>query len=305
MIDITENGVAPDINTACALGLFDGVHLGHKMVIERAVCQKLRGLSPAVFTFRTDTVTSKGHDGRVEMILDDREKQRHFAALGVELLYSPTFESLREMSPEEFVKDILVGKLHCKSAVCGSDFRFGKGAIGTSETLKELGAKYGIQVEVCGKLRIGGQEVSSTLIRDCIRTGRIAHANRLLGYPFSLELTVEHGRELGRTWDFPTINQCIPLGQILPKFGVYRSTVLLEGERYKGVTNVGVKPTVGCAASPLAETYILDFSGDLYGATIRVELEEFIRAERKFQSVDELKEQIDRDVQLVARGKES
>ena len=301
MIEISK-GYVPDKGTVCALGLFDGVHRGHRLVINTAVslAQEL-GARSAVFTFRTDTVTSKGHDGRIEMILSDAEKRRHFEDLGVELLYSPDFEELKDMTAEAFVRDILVGLLGCRAVVCGSDFRFGRGAEGDCSSLELYGRIYGVDVRVCDKLSYKGEEVSSTVIRECIRTGKIEKANELLGYIFGLRLKVEHGRELGRTWNFPTINQTIPRGQIMPKFGVYATRAVIDGEIRYGVTNIGVKPTLRTYDAPLAETYILDFEGDLYGREIEIMLDKFIRPEKGFESFDALRAQIAKDTAKVRR----
>ncbi|MBO5447934.1 MAG: riboflavin biosynthesis protein RibF [Ruminococcus sp.] len=301
MQDITLTGAAPDIKTACALGLFDGVHKGHCAVIRTAVRLKEYGLKPAVFTFRTDTVTSKGHDGRLEMILTDEGKHRRFEELGVEYLYSPPFEELKDMSPEEFVRDILKGRLGCRAAVCGSDFRFGKNADGNAESLRLLGKKYGIDVTVLDKLFYGGEEISSTAVRAYIRAGKIEKANEMLGYSFGFTLPVEHGNELGRTWSFPTINQIIPKGQILPGFGVYCSRVITDSHIYYGVTNVGIKPTVSEKAIPLAETYIIGFNGDLYGKTVEIRLDSFVRPEKKFGSLEELKAEIERNTEFTEK----
>ncbi|MBO5557885.1 riboflavin biosynthesis protein RibF [Ruminococcus sp.] len=297
-----SGGIKPENGTVCALGLFDGVHRGHRLVINTAVSlAKELGAQSAVFTFKTNTVTSKGHDGRLEMILSDEEKRRHFGDLGVELLYSPSFEELKDMSAEAFVRDILVGVLGCRAVVCGDDFRFGKGAEGDCSSLELYGRIYGIEVIVCDKLSYKGEEVSSTMIRECIRTGKIEKANEMLGYIFSLKLEVEHGRELGRTWNFPTMNQTIPRGQIMPKFGVYATRVTVGDEEKFGVTNIGVKPTLKAHDAPLAETFILDFEGDLYGQKIEIMLDKFIRPEKGFDSIDELRAQIAKDTDKVRR----
>lgn len=301
MIEINK-GFEPHNGTVCALGLFDGVHRGHRLIIDTAIsmAQQL-GANSAVMTFKTDTMTSKGHDGRFEMILTDREKRRHFEDMGVELLYSPAFEELKDMSAEEFVRDILAGLLGCRAVVCGSDHRFGRNAEGDCNTLQLYGRIYGIDVRVCDKLTYKGEEVSSTVIRQCIRSGMIEKANEMLGYIFGLRLKVEHGRQLGRTWNFPTINQIVPTGQIMPKFGVYATRVMLDGGERPGVTNIGVKPTLKAHDAPLAETYILDFDGDLYGKEVEILLDRFIRPEKGFDSVDELRAQIAKDTAKVRR----
>jgi len=305
LTDITNSGFIPEKRTVCALGLFDGVHRGHQLIITTAVkkAQSLDGHS-AVFCFKTDTVTSKGHDGRIEMLMSDEEKHKKMAELGVEVLFSPDFAEFKGMSPEDFVKKVLKERLNCSGAVCGNDFTFGKGAQGKAVDLKRLGEKYDIDVEIVSPLLMGGEVISSTEIRRCVREGEIAKANEMLGYHFGFCLEVEHGFQRGRTWDFPTINQQIPKGRVMPKFGVYCSAVEIDGNKYAGVTNIGVKPTVEKDIKPLAETHILDFSGNLYGKEIEVRFNKFIRDEKKFSSLDELKIQIKKDIEYVRKQSE-
>ncbi|MCR5480405.1 MAG: riboflavin biosynthesis protein RibF [Ruminococcus sp.] len=281
--------------TACALGLFDGVHRGHQLVIGRACEYKKQGLKPAVFTFETDTVTTKGHDGKIEMILTDKGKQRCFEKLGVQYLFSPRFTDYKDMSCEDFVRRVLKEKLCCERAVCGTDFRFGKGAKGDCGTLCELGEKYGIKVDVIRQLCDANGVISSTVIRSAIRCGEIEMANEMLGYTFFIQLPVETGQRIARTLEHPTINQRIPKGQILPRFGVYCTRICFDGKWYAGVTNIGIKPTFNAHTSPLAETYIIGFDGDLYGQTVTVYFDKFVRPEKKFADAQDLKKQIDRD----------
>ena len=299
MIYIDENERVCGYKTAVALGLFDGVHLGHQKVIGQAAAKKADDVKPAVFTFKTDSVTSKGHDGRIEMLLTDDEKSRHFESLGVECMFSPEFSHFKDMSDEEFVRVVLKEKLNACFAVCGEDFRFGKNAAGNADKLREFGEKYGIEVSIVGQVSLNGEAVSSTEIRRCIRNGDISKANAMLGYKYGYTLPVEHGFERGRTWNFPTINQAIPKGLVLPRFGVYCSKVEIGGRKYIGVTNIGVKPTVKVNIAPLAETYILGYEGDLYGRTVTVELYEFVREERVFDSFDELKAEIAKNTQFT------
>lgn len=287
-------------NTVCALGLFDGVHRGHRLIIQNAVAEAgKRGAKSAVFTFQTDSVTSKGHDGRFEMLLTDREKRRHFEELGADYLFSPVFGDYKSMPPEVFVKEVLKERLNCLCAVCGTDYTFGSGAAGKAEDLVRLGKKYGIEVMVIEQLKQNGGVISSTEIRRLIRQGEVSKANVMLGYRYGYTLPVEHGYERGRTWNFPTINQKIPKGLVLPRFGVYCSKVLIDGKWYSGVTNIGVKPTVHVKTEPLAETFIIDYEGDLYGRELELELYEFVRPERVFDSFEELKEEIGRNTQFV------
>lgn len=288
--------------SAVALGLFDGVHRGHQMIIGEAVkAAEADGINSAVFCFKTDTVTSKGHDGRIEMLMTDKEKAKLIDSLGVDYLYSPDFNDMKSLAPEVFVRDVLKGFLDCRYAVCGTDFTFGKGAAGKAEDLAALGKKYGIEVRVMDQLLYEGGVISSTEIRRLIRSGGISGANEMLGYRYGYVAEVEHGYERGRTWSFPTINQKIPKGLVLPKFGVYCSKVLIDGKWYSGVTNIGVKPTVNVETAPLAETFIIGYEGDLYGRELELRLYEFVRPERKFDSFDELKAEIGRNTEFTKK----
>lgn len=298
MTDITTEYSKIQEPTAVALGVFDGVHLGHRMVIDKAVSLCTDGMRSAVFTFRSDTVVNKGS----ERLLTDADKHRRLSARGVEYLCSPDFNDVRDLAAEDFVRNILFGRLRCRYAVCGKDFRFGRGALGNAELLTRLGKELGFETVVLDKLALRGKIVSSTLIKEHIRRGEILRANELLGYRFGYREPVIHGRELGRALDFPTINQRLPDGVTVPRFGVYCSRVKINGKSYTGVTNIGVKPTVGSEPVPLAETYILSFSGDLYGKTVQVGLERFIRPEMRFESVEALRRQIAADTEEAARS---
>ena len=295
MVDITDTGVTPHEKTAVALGIFDGVHRGHRRVLERAFSHP--GLKKAIFTFNTHTVDSKGKD--YKMLVTDSFKKTLLSRAGADYIYSPDFYKLKMMPAEDFARDILKGRLGAEVAVCGERFRFGHNAAGDSEALIRFGKKYGFKVEIVERLDDNGTRISSSLIRRLISEGDIEKANRLLGYNYGYCLKVIHGNELGRTWDFPTINQQLPEGLILPRFGVYVSCVHIGDRLYTGVTNIGVKPSVERDIKPLAETFIVDFSGDLYGAEIELELLEFVREERRFDSLDELKREIERNTEYA------
>ena len=297
MINITCNDCIPKNKTAVALGIFDGVHRGHQAVINCANSFKEKGMSSAVFTFKTDTVSSKVKNGRIEMLLSDNLKFEKFEVLGVDYFFSPDFSEFKNIPAEEFVKEILVKRLNAGVAVCGRNFRFGKGALGDYNSLTTMCQKYGIEVRVLDFTVYNGNVISSTIIRQLIREGNIEKANEMLGYHFGFELEVMHGTHMGRTWNFPTINQLIPKGQVIPRFGVYCSRVKIKDKWYNGVTNVGIKPTVKIKTMPLAETFIIDYEGDLYGEIIELELYKFLRAETKFNNIDILKNQIAKDTQ--------
>ncbi len=294
--DITGSNVVPATKTAVALGVFDGIHIGHQAVIKKAVCYKELGLSPCVFTFDTKSVTSKGN---LELLISDRLKFEIFDSMGVEYVYSPEFEDIKDITAEEFIKDIVAGKLNAGVTLCGENFHFGKGGKAGCYELQKLCEKYNIKCEIIPFTNYQGKPVCSTDIRKCIKDGEISKANEMLGYNFHFRAPVVKGNEIGRTLDFPTINQYFAQRHVIPKFGVYASEVFVNGKKYKGVSNVGVKPTIGHQSRPLCETYIIDFCANVYGDEVTVSLIEFIRPEHKFSSLEVLKDHIASDLKNV------
>lgn len=294
LLDITYNGRQAEEKTAVALGYFDGLHLGHVGVIQTAMAQT--GLKPAVFTFNCDTTLPKFRGP--EDIIGFENKCELMEKMGVKYLYAPDFAEVCKLTDEEFVKNILIDKLNAGFACCGSNFRFGKGGCGTPERLAEIGKRYGMRVGVVQDICLDGKMISSTRIREHIRIGEIEEANRLLGYELWYRLPVIKGNQLGRAIGFPTINQLIPETNIIPRYGVYKSFVEINGKQYHGITNIGVKPTVANrrdGTGVVMETHIIGFDGDLYGQNIAVALVRFIRPEQKFSGLDELEQQIVRD----------
>lgn len=276
--------------TAVALGFFDGVHLGHRKVISGAAGQSSKGLTPTVFTF-SDMPSAKIKKRSPGLLTTNSEKARIMEELGIELLYSVDFDSIRDLSHEEFLEEVIYKTLNAKMIFCGENYRFGKNALGNYSFLMKRGKDYGIETVLVESVILDGQPVSSTRIRNCIENGRIKEANKMLGRYFGVSQTIVAGNKIGRTMGTPTINQQVPPGGVLPRFGVYASAVTVKGKTYCGVTNVGIKPTVG-SKTPLYETWIIDFSGDIYGETADIRLLEFIRPERKFEGLDQLKAEI-------------
>lgn len=278
-----------DINecrdSAIALGNFDGIHKGHVEVICSAV--NTPDMLHAVFTF-----SANPHGGRT--LVTAAHKERIMESLGVEVLYRIDFSDVREMEPEEFFEEVLIEKCCAKKIVCGEDFRFGKSARGDTKLLKELCDKTDIELEIANPVMENGEMISSTEIRKYIKSGEIKKANAMLGRPFDYSLEVIHGNHIGTGLGMPTINQALPENFILPKFGVYASFVKVDGKLYYGVTNIGVKPTVG-SDRVLSETWMPEFKGDLYGRRIHVYLLEFIRPEEKFPSIEVMKNQVLKD----------
>ncbi|MGN0612995.1 MAG: bifunctional riboflavin kinase/FAD synthetase [Porcipelethomonas sp.] len=292
MISIGNNNIKH--KTAAALGIFDGVHMGHREILNAAKSFEAQGLSFAVFTFQTSSVKKK-HGKPYEYIYTETQKNHILENLGAEYIYSPRAEELMGMTGEEFAAKILRDKMNAEAVVCGENFRFGKGAACGVSELVSLGEKYGFTVKICKLLERDGEKVSSDRIREYLRSGEISKANDLLGSRYFIKSKVVTGNRLGRTINFPTANQLFEERQVVPLNGVYASCCRIGGREYSAVTNTGVKPTVEQNISPLAETYIMDFSGDLYGKTVKVEFMDFLRAERKFPSLDELKKQIETD----------
>lgn len=285
--------------SAVALGLFDGVHLGHRAVLNLALEQEKNSLIPYVFTFNPTMVLRKSK-GEYGYIYNHLTKYDMLFNLGFKShIRSVSFEEICGLSGEEFVKNILADKLNAGVVCCGNDFRFGKNASCGISELYELGKKYGFEVCIADDVVYEGETVSSTAVRNMLLNGDAVRAWQFLGEPYAINKAVVHGAELGRTIGFPTINQLFSKGQLVPKFGVYASDVCIDGIWYRAMTNIGMKPTVNYDGMPLAETYIIGFSGDLYGRNVQMNIREFIRPERKFDSVDELKRQIADDIESI------
>lgn len=279
--------------TSIALGTFDGVHLAHAAVIKQAVDSEY---TPAVFTFN-QSPSGIINGEKVSAISTKLTKQRLIEDLGIKLFFCPSFLDFRDVSAENFVK-MLSEKLCAKKITCGFNFRFGAHAKGNPQLLKELCRQYEIELKVIPPVLCDDEPVSSTRIRKLIENGEIDKARELLGHEFSYEFSVTQGNHLGSTWDIPTINQVFPANFIVPKLGVYASKVIIDGKEYKSITNIGYKPTVGSDGIS-SETNIFDFEGDLYGKNITVILRFFIRPERKFEDIEELKRAIHNDIDYV------
>ena len=282
--------------TAVALGLFDGVHLGHRAVINAALAQKKNGLSSLVFTFEPDCVLRKA-GGTQGYIYTKTEKEILLCEqIGVDEIVSPPFERLCCLSGEEFADEILCRQLRAAHVCCGNDFRFGKNAACGANELMDFGKRFGFEVEVISPVEYGGSIVSSSRVRELLLKGDITLANELLGFNYFINAEVSNGNHIGRTINFPTINQEFSDGQLIPKFGVYSTLTNVGGKVMPSVTNVGVKPTIEGVRRPLAETHIIGYNGDLYGKNADVCFKSFIRPEMKFASLDELKAQINKDI---------
>ncbi len=279
----------PATQRAVALGLFVGMHIGHRAVVAHAI--RAGHGQCAVYTFSPDTLTTKGD---LHRITTDAQQTAILEGMGVTEIFETDFPSVRNLSPEEFVRDVLRDTLHATAVTCGFNYRFGKGGIGDSALLTELCAAYGIAVTVVPAVISDGLTVSSTAVRAALTNGDMATAMRLLNRGYCLELPIEQGQHLGKRLGMPTINQVLPENFAMPRFGVYASCIEIGEQVYYGVTNIGVRPTVG-ADRPLAETWIDGFDGNLYGQRIRVYPVKFLREERVFPSLGDLQAQVMQD----------
>ncbi len=282
-----------------ALGFFDGIHIGHAALINKAKEIAARqGAKPAVLTFdrHPDELIKGINVPLINSPFDRRDIiKRLFGVKDVIFIHFD--EKMMRMPWEEFI-DRLAEDFNVAGLVAGYDFRFGYKGEGNGERLIEKSRKLGIKCEIVPKVELEGVTVSSTHVRKLIAEGEIEQANTFLGHPHVLTDTVCHGHKFGTSMGFPTINMRFTEGVIIPPFGVYATKVHIQGEKriHIAVTNIGVRPTIADSSEVSTESFILDYSGDLYGRQVRLEFYKMLRAEKKFASVDELKAQISRDI---------
>lgn len=285
--------------TVIALGFFDGVHIGHGALLRKTV-ERARelGAESAAFTF--DRAPKEFVTGKPVPLLTNVDERRALirGLYGVEkVIVEPFDREMMTMPWEAFLGDLLVGRHHAVHLVAGHDNRFGYRNEGTPERLRAWCAAHGVGCDVIEKVERAGVTVSSTHIRELVEQGSMPEAAAFLGHPYALSGTVKHGKHLGTEALFPTVNLTPEPWRVMPRFGVYASRVVLPGgESWTGVTNVGIRPTIVDDDSVTVETFLVDFDGDLYGKTIRVELLRYLRGERKFASMAELHAQIERDI---------
>lgn len=273
-------------NVALALGFFDGVHKAHRKILKHITEQKKYGLTPTVLTFSQDESLSSI---KRDYIFSYRQRVEQFYANGVENIFASNFFDIKDYEPEEFFSEVILNQLNTKYISCGYDYRFGKFAKGDVNLLKKLSKAAGVTLFILERYHINDETVSSSKIKSYLLKGNIKSASDMLGFEYYIKNTVVSGRKLGNTIGFPTINQEFDIGQLVPRYGVYITTTILEDKEYKSITNIGVSPTIEGTRNPIVETYILDFDGDLYGKDVKVIFHDFLREEEKFSSIDELK----------------
>ena len=284
-----------------ALGFFDGVHIGHGALLKKTVLRaKEKNASAAVLTYSEHPSAVVG---KLPVMLINTTEERCELIRGMygisDIIVKKFTKEYASLSGEQFVKDILISELSACHVVAGFDFRFGKGGGCDAEMLLRLCEENGLGCDIVDAVMLGREAVSSSRIRECIAHGDMASARALLGHYHCMTAEVTHGAQLGEKLGFPTANQNIPENAAVPKYGVYLSRVTVGKEVFAGVTNIGVRPTVSGGKRPRAETFIIGFYGDLYGKTITLELVKFMREEKKFTSVSELREAIEHDAETA------
>lgn len=284
--------------TAVAIGKFDGVHLGHKQLIGEIIAKKSEGMKAVVFTFNPspNVLFSKVREKELTSL---EEKRKLFEILGVDVLVEFPLDYETAATPKEaFVEDILVGNLSAKFIAAGADLSFGKNGEGDSTFLQKESKKYGYDVKIIDKIAYKGEIISSTLIRSAIAAGDVKKAHYMLGNPYFVQGIVQKGNQIGRTIGFPTVNIAAEEEKLLPPNGVYKTEVIVENRIFEAITNVGCKPTVADDGQVSIESYLYHFSENIYGKKIEVHFLEFMREERKFDSIEELKKQLQKDMRL-------
>lgn len=283
--------------TVLTLGVFDGLHLGHQLVMSTVV-ERARALNavPTVITFDPHPRAVLHPESAPPLLQTLDQKVEGFGVLGIEqtivVAFSKEFSLIRA---EDFLADVVKERLHAKEVYLGCGFAFGYNREGNIDLLRRVSSNLGFFADEVPEVRLRGNRVSSRKIRTVLASGNVNLARRMLGRPYGVEGRIEHGSERGHQLGFPTAN-LHPRNRVIPRNGVYVTGTLIEGQWRRSVTNVGLRPTFGEATEPSVETFVLDFAGDLYGDVLRVRFLHRLRDEKKFGSLAELKAQIDRDV---------
>ena len=300
MICIENKDFVLDEHTVVTLGKFDGIHKGHRKLIQKALeIANKTGMKTAVFTFRV-TEENKFPYMESEKITTPDERKSILEELGVDILVEYPFDTeVADTEPVDFLADVLKNKMKAAYVVVGEDWTFGRGGRGNAQTLKENGEKLGFEPVILEKETYDGRKIGSSWVREEITAGHMETVNILLDYPYSITGVVVHGNRIGRTIGFPTANIVPDKDKILPPFGVYASKTVIDGkEEYYGISNIGVKPTISDNNAVNVETNLIGYDGNLYGSSIKVELIHFQRPEMKFESVEALKNQLVRDIEF-------
>jgi riboflavin kinase / FMN adenylyltransferase len=284
--------------TVLTLGVFDGLHLGHQLIM-RTVAERARetGAVPTVITFDPHPRAVLHPESAPPLLQTLDQKVEGFGVLGIEQTIVIRFdEAFSRIRAEEFLADVVKDRLHAKEVYLGRGFAFGHNREGNIELLRRVSSELGFHADEVPEVQFRSQRVSSSKVRTLLAEGKVNLARRLLGRPYGVEGRVERGAERGNKLGFPTAN-LHPHNRVIPRNGVYVTGTLIDGQWRRSVTNVGLRPTFGVETEPSVETFVLNWAGDLYGDVVRVRFLQRLRDERKFSSIEELKAQIERDVE--------
>ena len=283
-----------------SLGMFDGVHLGHKCIIDQLKNASFENnLETAILTFWPHPRFVFNPNENLKLLNTVEEKTNLLGTYGIDNLFLKEFDDeFRNLTGEQFVRQILVSKLNVKYLIIGYDHSFGKNKSGNFELLKKLSKELDFEVEQMEAINIHENNISSTKIRNLLLSGDIISANEMLGYSYPISGKVIHGKKIGRTIGYPTANIETENIKLLPKIGAYIVEVYVDNQFYKGMLSVGTNPTVD-GEKLTVEVYILDFEGDLYDQIITVKFRDFLHDEIKFESLDKLIERLDEDKKLT------
>ena len=283
--------------TVLTLGVFDGLHLGHQLII-RTVTERARavGAVPTVITFDPHPRAVLHPESAPPLLQTIDQKVEAFGMLGLEqtvlIRFTREFACVRA---EDFLREVVRDRLQAREVYLGRGFAFGHNREGNIELLKKVSGRLGFRAEEVPEVRLRGQRISSSRIRGLLAEGRVNLARRMLGRPYGVEGRVERGQARGRSLGFPTAN-LRPQNRVIPRGGVYVTATLIEGEWRRSLTNIGTRPTFETATDPSVETYVINWSGDIYGDVVRVRFLYRLRDEKKFASIGELKSQIELDL---------
>lgn len=290
-------------STGVGLGNFDGLHVGHMSLINTLIDEcKINNLNSIVYTFAKHPENILNKENSTQMLTTLENKKELLKKTSLDYLWFANFnESFSKLRPEDFVENILIGTLKAKLAVVGFNYKFGYKGQGDPYILKEIGSKFNLKVIIIPSIKIDNEIVSSSLIRSSLVNGDIEKASKLLGRNYSIKGNIKEGRRLGSQLGFPTANIYPENNMALPKFGVYITKTLIDNKYYESITNVGRAPTFGQQENISVETHIFNFDKDIYNKEIEVVFLSQIREEKKFNNVENLIEQVNKDREQVKR----
>ncbi|NLJ79187.1 MAG: bifunctional riboflavin kinase/FAD synthetase [Tissierellia bacterium] len=290
--------------TAVALGNFDGIHKGHKHLITNMVrSAKRRNLRSSILLFKNHTRDILGNNNieKFNILTSNEQKLKIIEGLGVDIVYTMKFDrNIMRLTGKEFIEDIIIDKLNSQFITVGFDYKFGYKASGDSSYLKQIGLQKGLSIDIIEPIIADGEVISSTTIRGLIRDGNIRKANRFLGRNYMIEGRVIAGQNRGTGLGFPTANMKLSYNYVIPKSGVYKTYAIIGGRGYPCITSIGANPTFDDDEFKI-ETHILDFDQYIYDEGIQVELIDFIRENIRFNTVEDLKRQIEHDIESISQ----